>query len=148
MPSGNIAIPRLKKPMTATRIVTPRTFLLRKLMDIAGLPWKTDRKNAPRSLCTRQAADYQVLRTIQTLYDKLPYVGYYSNDEGPIDFEKSYIWKLHKSCGVSHAEKDALAHICESDFDGEISSLIFRLPSTLLLAYSTLDSHTMTWMIL
>ena len=27
------------------------------------------------SLCTRQAADYQVLRTIQTLYDKLPYVG-------------------------------------------------------------------------
>ena len=99
------------------------------------------------SLCTRQAADYQVLR-IQTLCDKLPYVGDYSNDEGPIDFEKSYIWELHKSCGVSQAEKDALAHICESDFDGEISSLIFRLLSTVLLAYSTLDSHTMTWMIL
>ena len=51
------------------------------------------------------------------------WVGDYSNDEGPIDFEKSYIWELHKSCGVSQAEKDALAHICESDFDGEISSL-------------------------
>lgn len=89
------------------------------------------------SLCTRQATDYQVLRTIRTLYDKLPYVGDYSSNEGPIDFEKSYIWGLHKSRGVNQAEMDALAHICESDFNGGISSLTFS--SSLI---SSLEGYT------
>ncbi|RFU28339.1 hypothetical protein B7463_g7989, partial [Scytalidium lignicola] len=79
-----------------------------------------------KSSCARESADHQVLRTIENLFDKLSDVGDYSYDDGPIDFGTSYIWELHESCGVSQAEKDVLAHICESETGRRISSLIFN----------------------
>ena len=53
-------------------------------------------------------ADYQILRMIRTIYDEVPCVTDYSNDEAPIDLGESYICNLDVLYLLSALQKDSL----------------------------------------
>jgi hypothetical protein len=72
-------------------------------------------ENRIPSSSTTRSADYQILRSIQTLWEQLPNID--SNPQELIDFEDAWIWELHKSCDISWAEQNWLDRVigdCEA----------------------------------
>jgi len=84
-------------------------------------------------LVARRSTDYQDMRKVRTLIDKLACINDYSDDDDPMDFGKFFIWELHRRC-FDWQERAFLARLCESDPDPEIcreiTSIYFNLSST------------------